>query len=476
MINIINVLISYIAAYLYINILTKIVYDLNIFIINYLKNVSLSYFSNVDTINLTQKVNVDSNNLISFCINTLIDVIVKFLIILLVAFLLFKINYIIFIILFLLVVSYSVIYAIFKKTMYKRIFEVKEAQSDFFSKLNEQLYNVKFIKYHAVDELFKERLDKSFSKLILNQVSLQKYNSLYVSCDTIIGIIAQITIYLIGGFIIINGHMTIGMFVVLTSYFSLIMSSIRYFFNLGKTYQDSLVSYDRLDMLLKTQKQSNGDTIINKIEYIKIDNLSFVHGEKKIFNNYNVEFYKGNIYGINGSNGVGKSTLINLLLGMYINDYEGKISYNDIDIKDLDMYQLRLKNIGIVEQEPILIPDTLINNLTLGKNYDKGEINDLLKFFDMYNYVLALENGIETVINEKSNNISGGEKQKISIIRELLKNPDILIFDEPTSAIDYEGKNNFIRYINKIKSDKIIIIITHDDYINNIASEVIFIK
>ncbi len=313
----------------------------------------------------------------------------------------------------------------------------------------------------------------SFNKLAKKLISLQKLLCLFNCCDSIIGVISQLCIFLLGGYEVINGNMTIGSYVIMANYFSILMSSSRYFFNLGKNYQENLASYNRIMYILKIPQQKEGYMEINNIENIKISKLTFNYREKNIYKNYNVEFEKGKIYSIIGHNGVGKSTLINIIFGLYLNDHEGKISYNNIDINDIDMYKARLNNLGLIEQEPILIGDSLINNITLEKNLDIELINKYISIFGLDNYILSLKNGLDTVINEKSSNISGGEKQRIAILRQAIKDPDVMIFDEPTSALDLDGKIKFKNYLKTIKNNKIIIVISHDNHMNDIFDEII---
>ena len=471
-----NMIVGFLSSYLYIKIQTKSGYELNTYLINHLQNVSLSYFNNTDTVYLNQRINSDSNTIIEFCINVIINVMVHFLTLTFTSIMLIKINYRIAIILIILLATYIAIYGIFKKPLYKIMLKTKEAQSEFFSKLNEQLFNVKFIKIHSAGKFFAKRLDNTFSSLISKLVSSQKLSYLYASCDTTIGLLAQLSIFLIGGFSIISGNMTIGFFTIMTSYFSMMMNSARYFFNLGKSYQDNLVSYNRIIEILAIKKQNNGDLDLNSIDKISLENISFNYGDKSIFNSYNIEFKKGKIYNLIGDNGAGKTTLINLILGLYINDYSGKIDYNDINIENIDMYKIKFKHIGITEQEPILIADTLLNNITFGQSYNNNKLYELIDILNLDKYISSLENGLDTIINEKSSNISGGEKQKISILREVLKNPDVLIFDEPTSALDSLSKVKFINYLQEVKLDKIIIIISHDEIIKNISDEIVKIN
>lgn len=174
-----------------------------------------------------------------------------------------------------------------------------------------------------------------------------------------------------------------------------------------------------------------------------------------------------------GKNGIGKSTLVNIIMGLFVNEYKGRILYNNLDIDKLDMVSIRKNLYGVSEQEPILINDTIYNNIILGidKNKDE-EIKILMEVLNLDKYIESLPLKMNTIVNEDCSNLSGGEKQKLSILRTLLKDPDILILDEPTSALDHYTKINLINYLKSIKEKKIIIVITHDDCIKNEADHV----
>ena len=162
---------------------------------------------------------------------------------------------------------------------------------------------------------------------------------------------------------------------------------------------------------------------------------------------------------------MGKSTLINLIMGMYINEYQGNIVYNGIEMKDIDMQKARKSLFGFAEQESVLVNDTILYNLT----YEDGGIQapqallPHLQTLNMHNFIN--ENTLSLSINDKNTNISGGEKQKISILKVLLKNPAVMVFDEPTSALDGEADNRFMDYLQKIKVGKLIILIAHDELV-----------
>ncbi|MBN4050969.1 MAG: hypothetical protein COA82_11805 [Alkaliphilus sp.] len=152
--------------------------------------------------------------------------------------------------------------------------------------------------------------------------------------------------------------------------------------------------------------------------------------------------------------------------------YTGEIYYNDKNIKELDMYDIRKKIIGVSQQEPKLINGSLFNNVTYGvSNYKYEEIEEVLNKLTLDGKTFS--KGLETSIEEDSKNISGGEKLKISLPRVILKKPDVVILDEPTSALDSSSILQLKSLIMQMKNDKITIIVTHDYEFLDIADEVI---
>jgi len=167
-------------------------------------------------------------------------------------------------------------------------------------------------------------------------------------------------------------------------------------------------------------------------------------------------------------------------MGYFLNrDYIQKLQHAPLSFTDkhTDMYDLRNRTIGISEQEPTLLADTVAYNLALDKpgllHTNKELLDKLITSLGLETYFDSLPDRLDTQINESSANISGGEKQKLSILRALLKTPDVIILDEPTSALDSASKLALRTYLNKIKEDKIIIVITHDKEFIDSASDII---
>ncbi len=146
-----------------------------------------------------------------------------------------------------------------------------------------------------------------------------------------------------------------------------------------------------------------------------------------------------------------------------MNEWEGDIRINDIPIKELDMIHARKELLGYVSQSPFFVEDSILYNLTflpdfsyLSETKNPAIPANLLERIAYYSKILNLEHFLSEktlsfIVNSQNNNLSGGEKQKLGIMRVLLKNPDVMIFDEPTSALDKEAKKRFLSYLKKQK-------------------------
>jgi len=201
---------------------------------------------------------------------------------------------------------------------------------------------------------------------------------------------------------------------------------------------------------------------INFSKSIIIKDLLFYYNKnKEIIKNVNFEILKKENIGIVGGNGSGKSTLLSLICGL-LEPIKGTIKIDDLDVsKNFDAY---IKLIGYIPQNIHLIDDTIEKNISLGSEITENnqeKIMSVIKKAQLDKLILTLPDGIDTQVGEDGSNLSGGERQKIGIARALYRDPEILIFDEVTSAMDLETEKTFISEINKEYSDKTIIIVSH---------------
>ena len=203
--------------------------------------------------------------------------------------------------------------------------------------------------------------------------------------------------------------------------------------------------------------------IPNLNKEIELKNISFKYpsSKKKILDNVSIKIFKNDAIGIIGESGEGKTTLINLLIGL-LKPVSGEIL---LDSKNIN-YNNRgwLSIIGYIPQNPFMLDDNIYNNISFEPGNDGEDFkkyDQCLKESQLYDFVNSLEHKSKTNIGEKGTRLSGGQIQRLSIARALYKKPKILILDEATSSLDFENEEKIIKTINSIKKDKTIIIVSH---------------
>tara|TARA_B100000795_G_C22803689_1_gene443392 strand:+ start:2101 stop:3810 length:1710 start_codon:yes stop_codon:yes gene_type:complete len=242
--------------------------------------------------------------------------------------------------------------------------------------------------------------------------------------------------------------------------------------------------------ILDLFKKQNNDKIKTVVEDIITKNLKDTYDEKNYFEVKDLNFHflngknkietklinlsfkiqKNSIFGIIGKSGSGKSTLLNIICGL-INPISGAILYKNQDIRNLkDSWK---KKIGYVPQEVKIFDDTLLNNITMyNREFLKNDkINIYLDILNLKEFVDTLPEGLQTILGSEGIELSVGQKQRIGLLRAIIRDPEILILDETTSSLDKKTEDLILSFINKIKKNKTIIFISHDQNLSNIYDE-----
>jgi len=196
---------------------------------------------------------------------------------------------------------------------------------------------------------------------------------------------------------------------------------------------------------------------------IRIENMSFTYPEtdKPVLENVNLRITKGSSVGIVGVTGAGKTTLVDLILGLLKPD-EGRVCYGSMDI--YENYPRWREHIGYIPQTIYMTDDTIRKNIALGvpeEEIDETALWKALENAQLADFVRGLKDGLDTVIGERGVRISGGQRQRIGIARALYRDPEILFFDEATSSLDNETENAVMDAINTIGAEKTMIIVAH---------------
>ena len=256
----------------------------------------------------------------------------------------------------------------------------------------------------------------------------------------------SVTIYLgvllLGGYLMYKKSITVGTAIIIIQLSTHIVGPVKLSISLINQIRSVAMIADKIEEILEdTHDDFENTKLENFSKSICIENLNFSYTEeRKALDNINITFDKNKKYAIVGESGSGKSTLIKLLM-RYYNDYEGKISIDNLNIKNIyssDLY----KNISMIQQNVFMFDDSIKENIRLYSNHDDKDILDACKRSGLDKLLNKLPNGINSLVGENGNKLSGGEKQRIAIARALINNTQILILDESTSALDNETAYN----------------------------------
>jgi ABC-type multidrug transport system fused ATPase/permease subunit len=235
------------------------------------------------------------------------------------------------------------------------------------------------------------------------------------------------------------------------------------FANLGNSFQPAAVALERISELMEIageEESENGIRIKSINSGIEFRNVSFSYDNRTLLSDINIYFKKGEKVILAGPNGSGKSTIIKLILGLY-KPQKGSILIDDRDITKLSLSSLR-KRISIVSQNTFLFNDTVRNNIIYSNpEAEEEEIKEAARLSGAYDFIKGLDGGFDTTIGERGVRLSGGERQKISIARAILKDSDMIIFDEATTHLDAESERKVNALIQSSFKDKTCIIISH---------------
>lgn len=469
-------LFSSVNNYFYSLLKVKVVYVMSCNIMNnmiqHLRKISLLKFNQYDPTYLNQRVNSDSVALVTFYIENYLSVFLNFFMICVIALLIYEINTYILVLAFMFIPLYIFLYFRLKKPLFKASYKFKEASNKYMNDINEQYRINEEVKVSADFKFWERFVNNIFSTYIKEILSYNKIAYLFSSVDGLLGLLFTSGVLIVGGIQIINGNMTIGEFTIVNAYFSILIQSVQYFFELGNRYQDTKAAYIRLCELSEIKEEGYGNNIINDIDIINVINVDYPFISKK---KVKCSFQKNNIYGIIGANGAGKTTLIKIIIGvLQLSNNSGSVEVNGISLSEVDIYNFRRRIISVMTQSiqylNITVKELLFEHL-LEKTIEGiiRKISDFNLKHLYFNETFDLNSLMEKRLSE----LSGGEKQKILFLRAIIKDAQIYIFDEPTANLDSDSVEDIIKFMEVLKNGKIVILITHETELFNIFDETI---
>jgi multidrug ABC transporter permease/ATPase len=340
--------------------------------------------------------------------------------------------------------------------------EAQESFSDLNNKVQESVSGIRVTKSfgYGNDEIssFGETNKKVFSKNII----ASKYNALFDPMVLVfVGLSYTLTL-IFGGIFISRGEISVGNLVTFVTYLDMLvwpLQAIGWLFNIG---QRGDVSYTRIEKLLAeendvVEKENTIPAHNGRLEY-NINSFSYV-GEETL-SDIKFAIDKGQTLGIVGVTGSGKTTLLKLLLREY--DVEdGSIYLNNHNIKDYKLNDLR-SLIGYVPQDQVLFAMSIKENIRFADTkYTDKQVEDITKVCGIYDDIVNMTDGFDTIIGERGVSLSGGQKQRMAMSRALIMNPEILILDDSLSAVDAKTEHLILENLKEERSGKTTIITAH---------------
>ena len=360
------------------------------------------------------------------------------------------------------ILSISIFYI--SKIINKRSTVVQEYLSKLTTYSQEFFSGINVVKSYGIEPMviagFDELADKSKEK----NISLYKVQALFFPLMILLIGISNLTVIYIGGKQYINGEIPIGVIAEFILYVNMLTWPVAVVGWVTSMVQQADASQKRINEFLQEEPeiQNNSTKTFNCEGNIEFKNVSITYDDTRIEALKNISFSvkKGETVAFLGKTGAGKSSIVNLVSRLYdVNS--GLITIDAIPIKEINLTDLR-KAIGFVPQDPFLFSDSISSNIKFG--YNKAttqEIINAAKKAVVHQNIVDFKDGYNTILGERGVTLSGGQKQRVSIARAIIKNPQILIFDDCLSAVDTETEERILTNLEDLSKNKTTFIISH---------------
>ena len=432
---------------------------------NHVQKLDIAWFENKKVGDITAKLNDDVNQLERFLdngFNTIIQLIVSTIAI---GGVFFYISPLVASISVLPIPIILIIAFFFQKNLSPRYLAVRDSVGVLNNTIFNNLLGIATIKSFVTEKIESLRINKLSTDYRLKNKHAIKLSSAFVPLVRMGVLSGFLGTMIVGSYLALDGTIAVG------SYSVLVFLTQRFlwpFTTLGETvdlFERSMASTKRiLDLLDTPHEIKDSERAIELTSYnedIIYDNIEFYYQkDKPLFNNLNLTIKKNSLVGIVGQTGAGKTTIIKLILRFY-DAVSGTIKIGNQNIKDIKLQNLR-ENIGYVSQDIFMFDGSVTDNIAYPSNDDDMEkIIDAAKQSQAHEFIEKLPNGYDSMIGERGQKLSAGQKQRIAIARAIYKNPPILVFDEATSAVDNETELLLQKALNIISKDRTTIVIAH---------------
>lgn len=356
--------------------------------------------------------------------------------------------------------------------------ELMETSAQMQGSLQEMISGITEVKQSTAEGSKRGEAARQFEAIASQEIKQSIFMGIGFGSIPFITSLVGVIVLILCGIFIVRGELSMGDYVALAGYVMILFAPALFGGSFVLTIQPAIVALERLRPIFeeKTEREISGNKRVGKLEgAISFDKVTFAYesGKEPVLRGCSFSIAPGECVAILGKNGAGKSTIVKLMLGFY-GQYDGRILIDGSELHDYDVVSLR-RRVGIVSQNVILFSGSLWENVKMASpEASKEEIDQALSLSgcrDIFDGDLS-----EVHVAEAGKTLSGGQRQAVAIARCLLKDPDVLIFDEATAHLDTSTRQVVMHAFKEVFAQKTRILITHDGEIAETADTVFIIE
>jgi len=423
----------------------KIIYDLRTSAYNHLQRLSLSFYNKKETGRLMSRISYDTERLQDFIVRGLQEFIINIFLMTGMCIILFVRNWQLAALTLIPIPTLTFGSYIFGKKMHMVYHKVYRRMAGLSAILADTIPGVRVVKAFAAEDREVNRFNDKSGEYFDISMRAAKLSTIYFPIMGFATFAGGVIVRWFGGRDIVSGDMTLGDLMLFMGYMFRFYGPIHGLTRLNHMLQRAASAAERVFEILDAQPEvadkANAIDLPTIQGNIKFEDVVFSYDdEKNALDGISFEVKAGEMIGLSGPSGAGKTTLINLL-GRFYDATEGSISIDGHNVRDVTMKSLR-NQIGVVLQDPFLFHGTVAENIAYSNpGVSRAEVVAAAKAANAHDFIVNFADGYDTMVGERGTGLSGGEKQRISIARAILKDPRILILDEATSSVDTETES-----------------------------------
>ncbi|MBD3183881.1 ATP-binding cassette domain-containing protein [Candidatus Poribacteria bacterium] len=443
----------------------KVIVDLRTSAYAYLQSLSLSFYNQKETGRLMSRISRDTERLQDFVVNSIQEFVMDMFMLVGMCVILFVTNWRLAALTLLPIPLITFASYIFGKKMHTVFHKVMRQMAGISAVLADTIPGVRVVKAFAAEDREVDRFNEENQGYFKTSMHAAKLSTIYFPIMGLATFVGGIVVQFFGGRSIVYGNMSMGDLTLFMGYLWRFYRPIRGLTRLNHMLQRSAAAAERVFEIIDAEPDVYDKEDAVELPTIKGDisfeNVVFSYdGDKNALDGVSFEAEAGQMIGLSGPSGAGKTTLINLL-GRFYDVTEGTIKVDDYDIRNVKMKSLR-EQIGVVLQEPFLFHGTIAQNIAYGRpNASRAEIVAAAIAANAHDFIMNFPDGYDTLVGERGARLSGGERQRISIARAILKNPRILILDEATSSVDTATESQIQAAIERLVKGRTTFAIAH---------------